>query len=68
FVDLDPDHYKLVDQFDAHFPQGPPSLVACDALRVVGDVTFGADVVVRGDVEVDGPAEIAEGTVLGDGD
>jgi UTP--glucose-1-phosphate uridylyltransferase len=58
---------RSVDQFDAHFPQGPPSLVACDALRVVGDVTFGADVVVRGDVEVDGPAEIAEGTVLGDG-
>jgi UTP--glucose-1-phosphate uridylyltransferase len=66
FVDLDPDHYKLVDEFDAHFPQGPPSLVACDALRVVGDVTFGADVVVRGEVEVDGPAEIAGGTVLGD--
>jgi UTP--glucose-1-phosphate uridylyltransferase len=67
FVDLDPDHYKLVDQFDARFPQGAPSLVACDALRVVGDVTFGAGVVVRGEVEVDGPAEIADGTILGGG-
>jgi UTP--glucose-1-phosphate uridylyltransferase len=67
FVDLDAEHYKLVDQFDARFPQGAPSLVACGSLRVVGDVTFGAGVVVRGDVTVEGPAEIADGTVLGDG-
>jgi UTP--glucose-1-phosphate uridylyltransferase len=67
FVDLDPDYYKLVDPFDAHFPQGAPSLVACDALRVVGDVTFGGGVVVRGEVTVEGPAEIADGTVLGGG-
>ena len=54
FVDLDRDHYKLVGDFDARFPAGPPSLVGCDALQVVGDVTFGADVVVRGDVTVQG--------------
>jgi UTP--glucose-1-phosphate uridylyltransferase len=65
FVDLDTDHYKLVADFDARFPQGAPSLVACDALHVHGDVRFGADVVVRGEVTVDGPAEIPDGAVLG---
>jgi UTP--glucose-1-phosphate uridylyltransferase len=65
FVDLDTDCYKLVADFDARFPQGPPSLVACEALHVRGDVTFGADVVVRGEVTVDGPAELPDGTVLG---
>jgi UTP--glucose-1-phosphate uridylyltransferase len=64
FVDLDTDHYKLVADFDARFPRGAPSLVGCEALRVAGDVTFGAGVVVRGDVTVQGPAEIADGTVL----
>lgn len=64
FVDLDSDYYKLVADFDARFPVGPPSLVACDALRVVGDVTFGADVVVRGQVTVEGVERVEDGTVL----
>lgn len=64
FVDLDTDHYKLLAGFDARFAQGAPSLVACDALRVVGDVTFGADVVVRGDVTVEGVQTVPDGAVL----
>jgi UTP--glucose-1-phosphate uridylyltransferase len=64
FVDLDTDHYKLVADFDARFPDGAPSLVACDALRVVGDVTFGRDVVVRGEVTVEGVDRVEDGTVL----
>jgi UTP--glucose-1-phosphate uridylyltransferase len=64
FVDLDTDHYKLVADFDARFPKGPPSLVACEALRVRGDVTFGADVVVRGDVTVEGTDAVPDGAVL----
>jgi UTP--glucose-1-phosphate uridylyltransferase len=67
FVDLDSDHYKLLPDFDARFPGGAPSLVACDALHVHGDVRFGGGVVVRGEVTVEGPAEIAEGAVLGEG-
>jgi UTP--glucose-1-phosphate uridylyltransferase len=63
-IDLDPDHYKLVADFDARFADGAPSLVACDALKVVGDVTFGADVVVRGEVTVEGVDAVADGTVL----
>ena len=68
FVDLDSDYYKLVADFDARFPSGAPSLVACDALHVHGDVTFGAGVVVRGEVTIDGPATVPDGAVLeGDG-
>jgi UTP--glucose-1-phosphate uridylyltransferase len=64
FVDLDPEYYKLVGRFDARFVGGAPSLVGCEALRVRGDVTFGADVVVRGEVEVEGPARVEDGAVL----
>jgi UTP--glucose-1-phosphate uridylyltransferase len=64
FVDLDPEYYKLVDRFDARFRGGAPSLVGCERLRVRGDVTFGADVVVRGEVEVEGPARVEDGAVL----
>jgi UTP--glucose-1-phosphate uridylyltransferase len=66
-VDLDPAHYKLLDDFEARFPAGAPSLVECSRLTVRGDVTFGAGVVVRGDVTVDasdGPRRIEDGTVL----
>jgi UTP--glucose-1-phosphate uridylyltransferase len=48
FVELDPSFYKLLDDFEARFPAGPPSLVHADRLVVRGDVTFGAGVVVRG--------------------
>ncbi|MCW2966777.1 MAG: UTP--glucose-phosphate uridylyltransferase [Solirubrobacteraceae bacterium] len=67
FIDLDPDHFKLVGDFEPRFAAGPPSLLSCQRLAVRGDVTFGAGVVVRGDVVVeagDGPLRIPDGTVL----
>lgn len=67
-VDLDPRFYRLVDQLDARFPAGPPSLVACERLRVRGDVRFGAGVVARADVLVAhdgaGQATVPDGTAL----
>ena len=45
-------------------PPGAPSLVACDALRSCGDVTFGAGVVVKGDVTVEGVDRVEDGAVL----
>jgi UTP--glucose-1-phosphate uridylyltransferase len=56
-VDLDPDHFKLVRDFDARFEAGAPSLVGCDSLTVRGDVAFGADVVVRGTVTIEHDGE-----------
>jgi UTP--glucose-1-phosphate uridylyltransferase len=52
-VDLDGKHFKLLRDFDARFPAGPPSLVRCERLKVKGDVLFGAGVVVRGSVTVE---------------
>jgi UTP--glucose-1-phosphate uridylyltransferase len=63
-VDLDSDHYKLISDFDAHFPAGAPSLKDCDRLRVDGDVVFGGGVVVRGSVAIEGDQEIPDGAVL----
>ena len=53
FVDLDPDHYKLLGDFDARFPAGPPSLVRASRFVVRGDVTFGPDVAVEGETELE---------------
>src|SRR3954447_19503782 len=66
-VDLDPDHFKLVGDFEPRFPSGAPSLRDARRFVVRGDVTFGAGIVVRGDVELaagGGPLQVADGTVL----
>jgi UTP--glucose-1-phosphate uridylyltransferase len=63
-VSLDKDYYRLLPEFDKRFPSGPPSLRRCRRLRVEGDVTFGADVVIIGDVRLTGPRHIADGEVL----
>jgi UTP--glucose-1-phosphate uridylyltransferase len=66
FVELDPRFYKLIDQFEQRFPDGPPSLREAERLVVHGDVTFGAGVVIRGAVELDEDAatRIEPGAVL----
>src|SRR3954471_1472843 len=63
-VTLDDDHYKMVPDFEERFPAGAPSLRAARSLTVEGDVTFGADVRVEGDVHVTGPRRVADGEVL----
>ncbi|HEX4108639.1 MAG TPA: UTP--glucose-1-phosphate uridylyltransferase [Solirubrobacteraceae bacterium] len=71
-VDLDPDHYKLLDEFERHFPAGAPSLRGAEHLRVHGPVTFGAGVRVRGRVVLDNAGteavRLADGTELQDCD
>jgi UTP--glucose-1-phosphate uridylyltransferase len=66
FVELDGDYYKLLDDFEARFPDGAPSLRDAERLVVHGDVTFGGDIVVRGAVEIDAdePKRLEPGTVL----
>jgi UTP--glucose-1-phosphate uridylyltransferase len=63
-VDLDSSYFKLLADFEARFPAGAPSLVDCERLSVKGDVRFGRDVVVRGDVQLFGPREIEDGALL----
>jgi UTP--glucose-1-phosphate uridylyltransferase len=65
-VNLDPAYFKNVDDLDARFPHGPPSLIHCETLRVVGDVRFGANVTCEGRTAIinESPAQavIAAGT------
>lgn len=67
-IDLDGAHFKRVGDFEARFPAGVPSLLACEALDVEGDVVFGADVTIRGTVTVRaegaGPTRVPDGVVL----
>jgi UTP--glucose-1-phosphate uridylyltransferase len=63
-VELDDDHFKLLRDFDARFPEGPPSLADAERLEVTGDVTFGRDVKVRGRACVEGPQRVDDGAVL----
>jgi UTP--glucose-1-phosphate uridylyltransferase len=66
YVELDKRYYQLLDRFQTRFPDGPPSLREAERLAVTGDVTFGANVIVRGNVELDAeePRRIEPGTVL----
>jgi UTP--glucose-1-phosphate uridylyltransferase len=63
-VSLDGNFYKLLPDFEQRFPAGAPSLRCCRRLEVDGDVTFGAGVVVEGNVRVTGPRRIPDGEVL----
>ncbi len=67
-VELDPGHYRLIDDLERSFPQGPPSLRACKHFRVEGDVRFGAGVTVQGSVTIrnldEGPLHIEDGAIL----
>jgi UTP--glucose-1-phosphate uridylyltransferase len=68
YVDLDPAYFKILAEFEARFAAGPPSLVRADRLEVRGDVAFGKDVTVVGDVEIAAPdgerRVIEDGAVL----
>ncbi|HEX2232675.1 MAG TPA: UTP--glucose-1-phosphate uridylyltransferase [Thermoleophilaceae bacterium] len=67
-IELDPDHFKLLRDFEQRFPHGPPSLKDCERLTVKGDVCFGRDVTVHGSVTVEQKGEeqqrIEDGAVL----
>jgi UTP--glucose-1-phosphate uridylyltransferase len=68
FVDLDSDNFKLLRDFDERFADGPPSLVEAKRLEVKGDVAFGRDVTVRGEVTVENDGDeqlrIEDGSIL----
>jgi UTP--glucose-1-phosphate uridylyltransferase len=67
FVDLDPRYFKTIGAFDARVPVAP-SLAGASALRVRGDWTFGRDVTVTGEAELDdpgSPATVPDGAHVG---
>ena len=53
FLQLDGTYYRLIDDLEARFPYGAPSLRNCRSLTINGDVHFGQHVVLEGDVRFD---------------
>ena len=64
-VVLDPKHYKLMPGFEAAFGEHPPSLIACDSLKITGPVSMPEGVRIEGCVEIvntsDKPKPVPEG-------
>ncbi|HEU4327097.1 MAG TPA: UTP--glucose-1-phosphate uridylyltransferase [Roseiflexaceae bacterium] len=69
-VALDQRYYKQIDDFEARFPDGPPSLIDCARLQVEGDLRFEAGVVLRGAVQIvhagNGQGRVPAGTLIAD--
>ena len=67
-VSLDAAYYKVIDDMEARFPYGLPSLLECEQFSITGDIKFGRDVTVKGVVELTNtsnqPMQIADGTVI----
>jgi UTP--glucose-1-phosphate uridylyltransferase len=51
-IQLDSRYYQRIDDFEARFSEGAPSLRECAQLTVQGDVRFGAGVVCKGAVQI----------------
>ncbi len=51
-ISLDPPYYKLINKLEARFPFGAPSLLNCESLVVKGDIKFGANITLKGKVEL----------------
>ena len=64
-LDLDPSHYKLVDQLDASLAGGAPSLKDCRRLTVRGPVLFSAENVFSGKVAITNPSNEARALPAG---
>lgn len=65
-VDLDKDHYKLIDGFTERFAAGAPSLRDADSLTVRGDWTFGSGVRVEGKAQLTGDGgTVPDGATVG---
>jgi len=67
-IDLDSRYFKRIDDFDARFSQGTPSLLACEALTVKGNVFFGNNISIIGRVTINNPEPrpviLPDGTVI----
>ena len=67
-VNLDNKYYKKTDDLQARFPEGIPDLLECEKLTISGDVKFGANVKLIGNVIINNDSDeqllIESGTVL----
>jgi UTP--glucose-1-phosphate uridylyltransferase len=66
-IKLDSRYFKLVDEFEERFPDGPPSLLQCELLSVEGDVLFGSGIKINGVTHISGSGrsvQVPDGAAL----
>ncbi len=51
-VNLESKYYKNIDDLEARFPEGVPDLLECEKLTITGDVIFGKNVKLIGNVVI----------------
>ena len=51
-IELNEEFYKDINDFEKRFEGGIPSLKKCKSLKIIGDVYFGSNVEIRGDVKI----------------
>ena len=51
-INLDPLHYSRIDLLNERFPFGAPSLLECDSLTLKGDIRFGKNVRIIGNISI----------------
>ena len=65
-IRLDPRFFRNIADFEVRFAKGPPSLLQCDRLHIDGDIHFGANIRIEGQVHLhnptDKPAVLADGS------
>jgi len=47
-IALDSRFYQRIDDFESHFPDGIPSLIDCQRLKIEGEIVFGGGVTLKG--------------------
>lgn len=60
-ISLDSRFFKMIDDFDARFPYGSPSLLNCKDLVVEGDVLFGKNVTIKNRTKIVNKKETQQG-------
>jgi len=67
-VELDASNYQRISDMQLRFPYGAPSLLNCTRLTINGDIRFGRNVVLEGDVLLSsngaGPVHIGDGECI----
>lgn len=54
-ITLDPRYYRNIADFEMRFADGPLSLMQCDSLNITGDIRFGKNIHIEGDVHLHNP-------------
>jgi UTP--glucose-1-phosphate uridylyltransferase len=57
-IKLDPAYYSRIDDLEARFPHGPPSLIACEQVTIHGDFRFGKGITFVGQVKLQNESSV----------